>query len=1060
MNKNEDLEAINCLKIDDFIIIDHEESPSEILWKKALEKHAKIAKYELTKIWTLEMEDLTSKQNVLVFVIGLSDSKIDIVSVENVLKCTMIQKASSERIFDMFGIENEKISPLCITKENASKIRVVLDSRISTEHHFLAFRMLSIRKTLFFTTHQLLKYLSDVSVQKFDVNLSLKQRTVLPKQKSNCSKENDKQDNILIGITVKKNEDFSEWYRQVLVKGDMVSFRCCYILKPSSYYIWEQIQKWLDFEIKSLDVENCYFPMFVSSRALVKEKDHIEGFAPEVAWVTKAGNSDLDEPIAIRPTSETIMYPYYAKWIRSYRDLPLKLNQWNSVVRWEFKHPQPFLRTREFSWQEGHTAYLDKEESEKEVFDILSLYEKLYVDLLAIPVIKGVKSEKEKFAGAVFTSTIEGFIPATGRSIQAATSHSLGQNFSKMFDISVENPNMKANDEKSKLYVWQNSWGLSTRAIGIMIMTHSDDKGLVIPPRVSRIQIIVIPCGITTKTTVEQENLIKNGVLDIVETLKKQGFRVKSDLRSTYSPGWKFSHWEMMGVPLRLEYGLMDFKESQVVAVRRDTGIKIKIPLSNLSSSVSELLEIIQLDLYKKAKKEYDESIEIVYEWKDFVSALNKKKLLLIPWCKTSLCEEEIRKNSTIELNTDSEDETILSMGAKSLCIPLEQPTGDHLLKDITSCAACGKKAITFALFDTEIDWETYMTQVSIYLSGERNYTHIKGNTGPVVYPAGFLYLYSILYKLTDGGHNIIKAQLIFMLVYLVSLFFILKIYKAADAPFYTYPMLIFSKRLHSIYLLRLFNDCWVMLFSYFAIYAYVMHLWILGTCFFGIALGIKMNALLFFPAIIMILLQMLGVKSMLWHFFIIFFFQILLSIPFMSYKREYVTRAFDFSRVFLYEWTVNWKFLPESVFLSKKFSLLLFFAHGLILFIFSSTIWNRISGKSLKKLGLSLLNTRSQYINKVYKTPLQTRPLILITLFTSNLIGVLCARTLHYQFYSWFAWNIPYILSQTRIPIFLQFILWALQEYAWNIYPSTVFSSSIMMVIYLLILLLLLIRY
>ncbi|KAG5519235.1 hypothetical protein PMAC_002323 [Pneumocystis sp. 'macacae'] len=323
----------------------------------------------------------------------------------------------------------------------------------------------------------------------------------------------------------------------------------------------------------------------------------------------------------------------------------------------------------------------------------------------------------------------------------------------------------------------------------------------------------------------------------------------------------------------------------------------------------------------------------------------------------------------------------------------------------------------------TEIDWETYMTQVSLYLSGERNYTRIKGSTGPIVYPAGFLYLYSLLYKLTDSGQNILKGQQIFMFVYLVTLFFVSKIYYLA--PFYTYIFLIFSKRLHSIYLLRLFNDCWVTLFSYVAIYAYAMHSWILGTCFFGIALGIKMNVLLFFPAIAMILLQMLDRKHMLWHFFVIFVIQ------------EYISRAFDFSRVFLYRWTVNWKFLSESVFLSKK-----------------------ISGYSLKKICFSLLNTKPQLFNKTRKTSIQIRSLIVITLFTSNLIGVLCARSLHYQFYCWFAWSMPYILAKTRIPIMFQFAIWALQEYAWNIYPSTPYSSFIITTIHMLVLFLLLIRY
>ena len=277
--------------------------------------------------------------------------------------------------------------------------------------------------------------------------------------------------------------------------------------------------------------------MFVSQKVLEREKNHIEGFAPEVAWVTRAGSSELEEPIAIRPTSETAMYPYYAKWIQSHRDLPLKLNQWNSVVRWEFKNPQPFLRTREFLWQEGHTAFYTKKEADEEVLDILDLYRRVFEDLLAVPVIPGVKSEKEKFAGGLYTTTVEGFIPTSGRGIQAATSHCLGQNFSKMFNIVVEDPN----SPDGKSFVWQNSWGLSTRSIGVMVMVHGDNQGLVLPPRVASVQAIVVPCGINAKSN-------KDDVFDkckaLADRLKKAGIRAKADLRELYSPGYKFNDWE------------------------------------------------------------------------------------------------------------------------------------------------------------------------------------------------------------------------------------------------------------------------------------------------------------------------------------------------------------------------------------------------------------------------------------------------------------------------------------------------------------------------------------
>ena len=292
--------------------------------------------------------------------------------------------------------------------------------------------------------------------------------------------------------------------------------------------------------------------MFVSKRVLEKEKDHIAGFAPEVAWVTKAGQNDLEEHIAIRPTSETVMYPYYQKWIRSHRDLPLKLNQWNSgdlshfclliiVVRWEFKHPQPFIRTREFLWQEGHTAHINEKEAMEEVHTILDLYRRVYEELLAVPVIKGQKSENEKFAGGLRTTTVEGFIPTTGRGIQGGTSHCLGQNFSKMFNIWVEDPD----ETDKKLFVWQNSWGLSTRTIGVMVMVHGDDKGLVMPPMVSQIQVVIIPCGITVKTSEEERKTIYAKIEEIERSLKHLDVRVKADIRDTYSPGWKFNQYEL-----------------------------------------------------------------------------------------------------------------------------------------------------------------------------------------------------------------------------------------------------------------------------------------------------------------------------------------------------------------------------------------------------------------------------------------------------------------------------------------------------------------------------------
>ena len=311
-----------------------------------------------------------------------------------------------------------------------------------------------------------------------------------PKQPKKSTKTEGESKDSGLGLTAKKNEDFPRWYSDVIKKSEMVDSYLvsgCYILRPWAFNIWENITEWFDGEIKKLGVKNAMFPLFVTKGQLTKEEDHVEGFAPEVAWVTKSGDNELSEPIALRPTSETIMYPYFSKWIRSHRDLPLKLNQWTNVVRWEFKNPTPFIRTREFLWQEGHTAFATQEEADEEVLDILDLYARVYEELMAVPVIKGRKSEKERFPGGLYTTTVEAFVSATGRSVQGATSHCLGTNFADMFNIEYE-----TEDGKSKKKVVQNSWGLSTRSIGVMIMVHGDNNGLVLPPRVAPKQVVIV----------------------------------------------------------------------------------------------------------------------------------------------------------------------------------------------------------------------------------------------------------------------------------------------------------------------------------------------------------------------------------------------------------------------------------------------------------------------------------------------------------------------------------------------------------------------------------------
>ncbi|KAM0787825.1 hypothetical protein ACM66B_003879 [Microbotryomycetes sp. NB124-2] len=506
----------------------------------------------------------------------------------------------------------------------------------------------------------------------------------------------DGQSGVQLGITVKKEQAvFGDWYSQVLTKGDMLDYydiSGCYILKPWSYGIWQDIQTWFDAKIKELGVQNASFPLFVSHRALEREKDHIEGFAPEVAWVTKAGKDDLDEPIAIRPTSETVMYPYYAKWIRSHRDLPLKLNLWNSVVRWEFKNPQPFLRTREFLWQEGHTAHLTQDEAGTEVLQILDLYRRVYEELLAVPVIPGVKSEKEKFAGGLYTTTVEGFVPTTGRGIQGGTSHCLGQNFSKMFDITVEDPNNKG----EKLFVWQNSWGLSTRTIGVMVMVHSDDKGLVLPPRVAQLQVVIVPTGITAKTSDETREKVYDETDRVAKELSKAGIRVKADLRDGYTPAFKYNDWELKGVPIRLEIGPKDLEKGTTVAVRRDNGAKSDMRLSNLTTEIPTLLNQIHDDMYSRARKTYDDSIIKIEDWKQVVPELNKNHVLVLPWCEVEECEDEIKNRSAKE-SAVVQDDKAPSAGAKSLCIPHDQKR----FGDITGkkCPNCGKDAKRWTLF-------------------------------------------------------------------------------------------------------------------------------------------------------------------------------------------------------------------------------------------------------------------------------------------------------------------------------------------------------------------------
>ncbi len=522
-----------------------------------------------------------------------------------------------------------------------------------------------------------------------------------------------------LGISATKFGDFHSWYGEVITKSELIDYyevSGCYILRPYAYKIWEGITKFFDGEIKKLGVEPCYFPMFVTKRALEKEKEHVEDFSPEVAWVTKYGDSDLKEPIAIRPTSETIMYPAFARWIRSHRDLPLRLNQWTNVVRWEFKNPTPFLRTREFLWQEGHSAFATREEADEEVLQILDLYARVYEELMAIPVIKGRKSDKEKFAGGDFTTTVEAFIPCAGRAIQGATSHSLGQNFSKMFEITFQddaeansssdgaNAAASSSGNEGVKYAWQNSWGLTTRTLGVMVMVHGDDKGLVIPPRLAPIQIIIIPIY-SAKDSEEVAKGVFAKCNELCKLLKDvAGILAEVDSRSDRTAGFKYAHWEQRGVPIRLEMGPRDLKENSCMIVRRVDGQKETLSLASQSEVVDKLkqsLDDIHQLMLAKARRERDERLSIAWDWDSFLTELNKGNMVLVPWCMTTESEEWVKKQTKDSIKVDpnlSEEEAakVLSGSAKTLCIPFNQPP----LPEGTLCfTGNGKPASEWVLF-------------------------------------------------------------------------------------------------------------------------------------------------------------------------------------------------------------------------------------------------------------------------------------------------------------------------------------------------------------------------
>lgn len=453
-------------------------------------------------------------------------------------------------------------------------------------------------------------------------------------------------------------EDFAKWYTDIVKKAELMDYssvRGCMIIEPYGYAIWENIQKILDSEFKKLGHENVSMPMFIPESLLQKEKDHVEGFAPEVAWVTHGGNEKLQERLCVRPTSETLFCDHYANVIHSWRDLPKLYNQWCSVVRWE-KTTRPFLRSVEFLWQEGHTMHETEEEAKRETEQMLNVYANFCENDLAIPVIKGKKTDKEKFAGAVSTYTIEAMMH-DGKALQSGTSHFFGDGFSRAFDIKFQDRNNKQS------YPFQTSWGASTRLIGGIIMTHGDDNGLVLPPAVAPIQVIIVPVA-----------MHKEGVLEKareIETRLKKVCRVKVD-DSDQSPGWKFAQYEMKGVPLRLEIGPKDIEKNQCVLVRRDNREKIFVPLDNLENAIPKALELVRQGMYDKAYKRREEMTYIAKNLDELKNIADTKPgFIKAMWCGSQECEEKLKEIS----------------GVSSRCIPFEQ---EHLSDE---CVCCGKKA-------------------------------------------------------------------------------------------------------------------------------------------------------------------------------------------------------------------------------------------------------------------------------------------------------------------------------------------------------------------------------
>lgn len=469
-----------------------------------------------------------------------------------------------------------------------------------------------------------------------------------------------------LGITVKKEEDMPEWYSQVVLKSEMAessAVKGCAVIRPWGYAMWEQIQDTFNAYIKEAGVKNAYFPLFIPESFFMREAEHVEGFAPEVAWIER--KSENEERLGIRPTSETIMYDSYRRWIRSHRDLPLRINQWANIVRWEVSDVKLFLRSREFLWQEGHCVYETEEECDKETMFFLNKYVKLSEELLAIPAMSGKKSEKEKFAGAKYTLTFEHFMP-DGKALQSGTSHNLGQGFAKSFGISYKG---KDGEEHTP---WQSSWGISTRLLGSVVMTHGDDKGLVLPPRLAPTQVVVVPVIFKNKPELSKEVLAQAEKL--YAELKAAGIRVDFDDREEISLGRRINEWELKGVPLRLEIGPKDIEQSQCVLAKRNDGEKLSVALSDVAPKAKELLDTIHNELFAKAKKFLDEKLVEKTTFDELKDEIKQGNFVLAPHCGEESCEEELKAETG---------------GVTTRCRPFD----NDKVNEGDTCIYCGKQA-------------------------------------------------------------------------------------------------------------------------------------------------------------------------------------------------------------------------------------------------------------------------------------------------------------------------------------------------------------------------------